>query len=93
MSLLSRWIGDEGRAAERLSLTFHALGLTQMTTERCTEYVMNICDRVRADLTRDECLAVVRYALTHPVTKYHPGDLDFNFILGAGYGEEMVNVG
>jgi len=67
MSIASQWIGKEGAAFERVSMAFESLGYRAPRADEGSNgvgaYANNIADQYQADLSRNDALAIVRWAL------------------------------
>lgn len=65
MSIRTHYIGSEGAAFERLGMVFAAMGYREPAPEFAGargNYVQNIIDQYRTDLTEDEVLQAIERA-------------------------------
>ena len=75
---LNMFVGETGRAFERVCLAFRAYGFEPPKPDETTggnasgAYVSNILPQYQSDLSQDETLAIIEFGLTHPV-----GDLEY----------------
>ena len=70
---LNRWIGEEGRAFERVGLAFRAYGFEPPLGDSIDgrhlhgAYAYNIVSEYQADLSQNETLAVIEFGLVHAI--------------------------
>jgi hypothetical protein len=75
---LTMFVGEPGRAFERVCLAFQAYGFEPPKPDEITGgnasgvYVSNILPQYQAALSQDETLAIIEFGLTHSV-----GDLEY----------------
>lgn len=90
MSLRTRWLGTEGAAFERVCLAFEALGYRRPSKPEGSDgdYAANVSAQYIADMTENEALAVVKWALASSILAIKYTDLTEQEIFGMYGGQE-----